>query len=460
MFPDSARLRSTPVRLALLFAALCMVAFAVSGAVAYRFIADALSGRLDAALHETWTVVAATYGDGDLEDITAAIRSYETVPGAGNQLFSLTDASGRRLAGNFTAPPLADGLGELVTGAVQASEPRRYRVYAGPVGTARLVVGRDLEEIDELTEVVMQSLGWAAGAVILVAAGGGVWLGLRARRRLDAIAGTFGEISRGRLEARIPLIGADDDIDALARQVNAALDRLAALVEGMRQVSADIAHDLKTPLNRLRMRLESAAGLAERGEDTSAALALAQEESQQINATFEALLRIAQLEAGARKARFAAVDLVPLLANLAEIYAEVAADAGQRLLWRCAMRAATVQGDAELLTQLLANLIENAIRHCPPGTTTELALSEERDGIVVRVADNGPGIPEDERDKVFRRLYRLDQSRSTPGSGLGLSLVRAIAELHEARVHLASNDPGLVIRIVMPRLRQAAGETA
>lgn len=450
MWRASWRLRSTPVRLALLFASLCIAASAASGIVAYRLIDNSLSQRLDASLRETWAVVAATYGDGDLEDIVTAIQSYEALPAADHQLFSLVDGYGRRLAGNFTAPPVQEGLGLLTATVEGLAEPRRYRIYAGSVGAARLLVGRDFEETEELTEVVLRGLGWAAGAVTLIAAGGGLWLGRRARTRLDAIAGTLAEISRGRLGARIPLIGAGDDIDLLSRQVNAALERLAALVEGMRQVSADIAHDLKTPLNRLRMRLERAADLVERGGDASAAVAQAEEECRQINETFEALLRIAQLEAGARKARFGPVDLVPLLADLAEVYA---ADAGDSLHWHSGVPAAPVHGDAELLTQLFVNLIENAIRHCPAGAAIKLQLTAEPGGVAVSVSDDGPGIPVEEHDKVFRRLYRLNKSRSTPGSGLGLSLVRAIADLHEATITLSSNNPGLTIQILLPRCK-------
>jgi len=233
--------------------------------------------------------------------------------------------------------------------------------------------------------------------------------------------------------------------------MNQALDRLSALVEGMRQVSADIAHDLKTPLNRLKMTVEQAIEQGGRGEDVRPLLIDAREESDRINATFEALLRISQIEAGARKARFRPVDISDIMASVAEIYCGVAEDNGQTLDF--AARPASpcmVNGDRELLTQLFVNLVENAINHCPPTTRITLALQAGDDGFAAGISDDGPGIPEAERELVFRRLYRLDKSRTTSGSGLGLSLVKAIADLHAARITLTDRHPGLGVTLVFP----------
>jgi len=214
----------------------------------------------------------------------------------------------------------------------------------------------------------------------------------------------------------------------------------------MRQVSADIAHELKTPLNRLKMTLDDAISGAVRGRDVGQLLVDAKAESDQINATFEALLRISQIEAGARRQRFQNVDLTEILTLVEEVYVSVAEDSGQVLELRPSP-AATVQGDKELLTQMVVNLVENAITHCPAGTRIEMSLASADGGIVLHVADSGPGVPAEERDKVFRRLYRLDKSRTTHGSGLGLSLVKAIADLHSADIHLADNAPGLAVSV-------------
>jgi signal transduction histidine kinase len=200
------------------------------------------------------------------------------------------------------------------------------------------------------------------------------------------------------------------------------------------------------------MTIQDAMGKNERKEPIEDLLAAALEESDQINATFEALLRISQIEAGSRKARFHPVDLLGLMTDIAEIYADVAEDNGQSLIFAAPLAGAwLVSGDRELLMQLFVNLVENAINHCLPGTRITLSLLMAADRLVATVSDTGPGIPETERERVFRRLYRLDKSRSTPGSGLGLSLVRAIADLHDAELALADNHPGLVVSLSMAR---------
>jgi signal transduction histidine kinase len=230
----------------------------------------------------------------------------------------------------------------------------------------------------------------------------------------------------------------------LSRDINDALERLSATVESMRQVSTDIAHDLKTPLNHLKITLEDARLKQERGLTVLQELELASAEADQINQTFEALLRIAQIESGARKSRFAKTNLNEIYESLAEVYGDVAEDAGQTIVRDFGPDGgSTTLGDRELLTQMYANLIENAIRHCPPGSTIRLKVRVEGGRICTSIEDDGPGIPENEHEKVFRRLYRVEKSRTSSGSGLGLSLVKAIADLHGAAIRLEDAGPGL-----------------
>jgi signal transduction histidine kinase len=320
------------------------------------------------------------------------------------------------------------------------------------VGADRLVVGQSFAETDRLETIAFMSFGWATALIVTLAIGGGVWLASRAQRRLDGIARTMVEVSLGDLTSRIPLQGNGDDIDVVSGQINRAIDRLSGLVEGMRQVSSDIAHDLKTPLNRLKMIIEDALSRDERGLPVANSLIEARLESDQINATFEALLRISQIEAGARKERFRPVDLVRIMSSVAEIYAGVAEDSHQSLEFVTQLsQSLGVVGDSELLTQLLVNLVENAINHCPAGTRIVMSLSDQEHSLCASVADDGPGIPETERTLVFRRLYRLDKSRTTPGNGLGLSLVKAIADLHSASISMTDNEPGLRVAIAFPK---------
>jgi signal transduction histidine kinase len=444
-------LRSTPFRLALTFAFLFMLAFVLSGAIVYQMMSADLAEQLDDSIKETYSVVAATYADNDLKELVETVQSHSTRSPRKEQLFSLTDAAGNRLAGNFTAAELPDGFSMFGAEMPGLPPDTEYRAYSGSVGGNNLTIAFSLSETEELETIMLMSFGWATLIITGLAIAGGALLASRVQRRLDGIAATMVDVSHGRLDTRIPLTGNGDDIDMVSGQVNAALDRLSGLVDGMKQVSTNIAHDLKTPLNRLQMILEGAADKAARDQDVSDDLADARAEGYQINETFDALLRIAQIEAGARRARFTDVDLDEILRTMAEIYADVAEDDGKVLSFSQLNGSGDrIHGDRELLTQMFANLVENALRHCPPGTTIRLSVARQGERVLASVADNGPGIPPDERERVFQRLYRLDHSRSTPGSGLGLSLVRAIADLHGASVALDDCRPGLAVVVGFP----------
>ena len=443
-------LRSTPFRLALTFGLLFIVAFLASGAATYVLFKRELARALDVSVHDTYTVVASTYSPNDLEDLTATVNTYSTLNNSDDRVFLLTDANGNRLAGNVKTRAFKDGFSTIDAARLGLEGDDRIRVFAGQVGGNRLLVGQNYAETDDLEHIALMSFGWASGIIVVLAFGGGAILAGRAQDRLDGIERTMMEVSNGNLASRIPLRGKSDDIDVLSAQINRALDRLSGLVEGMRQVSADIAHDLKTPLNRLRMTIENIQQNA-RDERLLPLLDDARRESDRLNATFEALLRISQIEAGARKARFRPVDLDEVMGSIFEIYGDVAEDNGQSLSFSSSLtKPAAINGDRELLTQLFVNLIENAITHCPASTTITMALDQIGHDFCAVIADDGPGIPAEERELVFRRLYRLDKSRTTPGSGLGLSLVRAIADLHAATISLEDQQPGLRVVLRFP----------
>jgi signal transduction histidine kinase len=267
-------------------------------------------------------------------------------------------------------------------------------------------------------------------------------------RRIEAVSQTSRDIVGGDLQRRIPGRGSGDEFDHLAASLNAMLDRIQTLMEGLRQVSNDIAHDLRTPLTRLRQRLE----LAQRrgGVATSSGTVLedALHDIDTILETFGALLRIAQIESGARVAGFTELDLGELLRTVTEIYQPSLEEKCQALVVQIddALR---VKGDRELLTQMFANLLENAVRHSPPHARVELSARRLGAMIEVSIADNGPGIAPEFRHKVLQRFFRLEASRSTPGNGLGLSLVEAIARLHESELALSDHEPGLRVNITL-----------
>jgi signal transduction histidine kinase len=443
--------RSTPFRLAITFSLVFVMAFVISGFVTYQLFKQKLEQSLDRSIGEMHVVLASTYAPDDIEDLVSAVNTFARLNKTDERIFSVTDATGRLIAGNFAARTPPDGLSDATAKELGLKGEARYRLLSGKIGDKHLVVGQSFNETNRLEDIAYISFAWSTVIVLVAAIVGGVALAARAQARLDGIAQAMAAVSHGNLEARVPLAGNGDDIDTVSRQINEALERLSVLMETMRQVSSDIAHELKTPLNRLKMQVESAVSGEERGEPVTPALLGAREEADRINATFEALLRISQIEAGARKSRFRQLDLSDLMLSIAEIYIDVAEDNGQVLTATIdPSRPCWVHGDRELLMQMFVNLIENSIRHCPTGTHIALALHQDATSATATVSDDGPGIPADERDKVFRRLYRLDKSRTTSGSGLGLSLVRAIADLHGGKVAMHDNAPGLRAEVVLP----------
>jgi signal transduction histidine kinase len=448
-------LRSTPFRLALAFAVFFICAFLLAGFVTIDLIKHELDTRYDNRTQELFHVISQAFSDSDIQDVIDSTRVHIAATSRQRDIFLLQAADGKVLVANIPAVPVPDGWSRRPGAAFGIPGQYTYRIFAGRVGSNRLVVGTNNEETDELREIVVISFGWASIVVIALAIGGGAFIASRAQRRLDAVRDTMGRVSHGELAARIPLLGRGDDIDLLSLDINIALERLSAAVESMRQVSSDIAHDLKTPLNHLKITLEEAKLKETSGGPVGSMLESALAEADQINQTFEALLRIAQIEAGARKSRFAQVNLAGICGSLAEVYRDVAEDAGRTLVYDFDSRGEyLISGDKELLTQMYANLIENAIRHCPKDAIIRLSIEAKDDVIVTSVEDNGPGIPEDEREKVFQRLYRLEKSRTSPGTGLGLSLVKAIADLHAAEIRLEDARPGL--RVVIKFARQVA----
>jgi signal transduction histidine kinase len=452
-------LRSTPFRLALAFAVFFICAFLLAGFVTIDLIKRELDTRYNNRTRELFHVISQAYADSDIQDVIDSTRVHIAATSHKRDIFLLQAADGKILAANIPAVSIPDGWSKRPGTEFGIPGGYTYRIFAGRVGPNRLVVGTDNEETDELREIVFISFGWASIVVIALAIGGGALIASRAQRRLDAVRDTMGRVSHGELAARIPLLGKGDDIDFLSRDINIALDRLSAAVESMRQVSSDIAHDLKTPLNHLKITLEEAKLKETAGGPVGDMLESALAEADQINQTFEALLRIAQIEAGTRKSRFAQVNLTEIYAALADVYRDVAEDVGRTLVCDFDPRIEhVIYGDRELLTQMYANLIENAIRYCQKSAVIRLSIEAKDGSIVTSVKDNGPGIPEDERKKVFQRLYRLEKSRTSPGTGLGLSLVKAIADLHAARIHLEDAHPGL--RVVIAFASQPIAETA
>lgn len=318
----------------------------------------------------------------------------------------------------------------------------------------RLVIADNLESVEDVEDVVMNGFLVALALALLLGLGAGALFTRSLLHRVDSVTRTAEAIIAGDLSQRIALTGSGDDFDRLSTTLNLMLDKIQDLLENLRQVTNDIAHDLRTPLARLRQRLEDARVRASAPADYELAIDRAIAEADTLLDTFSALLRIAQIEAGVRRSSFRSVDLSEVMRRVAEAYGPALEDTGRCLVTDIA-EMITIAGDRELLVQLFANLVENVLRHTPKGTTVTMRLSRADGRVCAEVSDNGPGIPEGERSRVFRRFYRLERSRTTPGSGLGLSLVAATVELHDAIVAMADNAPGMRVTIRFSEARQA-----
>jgi signal transduction histidine kinase len=357
--------------------------------------------------------------------------------------YLLQDANGIVRAGNLPALDPKEGIREwpLVTkGQGSAFSAVRGRGISLP--GAYLFVGWSTHQLLEMEEMVVRSFAWGLAASIALALAGGLVMSGRLMHRIETVSQTSRDIIGEDLQKRLPVTRAGDELDHLAGSINAMLDRIEGLMNDLRQVTTDIAHDLRTPLTRLRQRLE----LANRAEnDTELArttLAGAVAELDSILAIFSSLLRIAQMESGARRQGFKQVQLSELLGTIGELYRPMADENGQVLI-ESIEPSLWIMGERELLMQLFANLIENALRHSPRGATIEIRASRHERFTKVSVVDNGPGIPEALRDKVLQRFFRLESSRTTAGSGLGLSLASAIVKVHGAALELSDAHPGL-----------------
>lgn len=362
----------------------------------------------------------------------------------------LLQRNGKRLAGNIPAMPVRLGEFTLI---LPTRDPDGAHTILGRgemvVPGVYAFVGRDLEQVRAAEKGIRYAFGVVLLASLVLAGLSALALSRSFLSRVDAVTETCRSIMAGRLGERIPLSGPDGEFKRLGAAINATLDRIQMLMESLRQVSNDIAHDMRTPLTHLRQKLERARDESTTLAEYAGAVDGAIADCDKLLTVFTALLRIAQIEAGAKRSEFAVVDLQELAVKAGEIYAPVMEDMGHGFSTQLAAVPA-LKGDRQLLLQLIANLLDNAITHTPSGCTVVLSCVEVAGQAVLTVGDNGPGIPAGERDKVLRRFYRGEQSRTTPGSGLGLSLVVAVAELHGAELALADNAPGLRVSVRFP----------
>jgi signal transduction histidine kinase len=429
-----------------------VVSVAILLSVFYWITTAALNQQLtDSVARETTLLVEVNRLRG-IEGTMRGMRVRVSDLRSPRRYYLLQDATGERIGGNLPNMPRFEGWKSIPiaaedSGSASVGEQHSILALGTRVPSGHfLVVGENDFRTVKAKEAIFVAAGWTIAITALLAIGGGILLGRGFLRRIEDVNRTSRAIIEGNLSDRVPTHGSGDEMDQLAVNLNAMLDRIELLLDSLKSVSDDIAHDLRTPLSRLRRGLEAARESARAQKDCGPALEDAIDEVDDILETFAGLLRIAQIESGTRRAAFSEVNLQQVATDAVQTYIAVAEDRRQQV------KAdfdgpAVVQGDRELLTQMIVNLIENSIRHCPAGTRITVGLAAERDDVVLSVADSGPGIPPPERDKVLRRFYRLETSRTTPGSGLGLALVKAVADLHDAALELSSNDPGLRVTV-------------
>ena len=438
-------IRSDSVRLATLYTAVFGLAVIVLGAVALLAARSALKHQLDARIQAEALALAQEYQTEGMHGVLDAVEERDRTPGALD--YGLRGPDGRLLAGRLSGVTQPGWSTLRIPG-----RPEAFRALTMVMpGGRRLVVGETLQRVSVLDGVLLSTFGFAFLGVLVLGVASGFALSREVQRRFSEMSGAAQAIIDGDLGRRIPLRGAGDDLDALGATFNRMLDRISALMDSLRQVSNDIAHDLRTPLTRLRQRLEASLRVGG-AEAQTAAIEAALADLDATLDTFAALLRIAQIEAGTRRAGFRSVDLSALAGTVAEAFGP-SAEEGRRTLSAEAAGSVVVDGDAELLTQALVNMVENALRHTPPGAHVRIGAGRDEHGPFLAVRDDGPGAPAAELPRLFDRFYRLERSRSTPGSGLGLALVAAVARLHDARAELGDAAPGLEARIIFPRER-------
>ncbi|WP_346900504.1 HAMP domain-containing sensor histidine kinase [uncultured Roseibium sp.] len=442
--------RSSGFRIAILYTGLFLVGAVIAGATSYLIIRQELVLRHDRSVEQDYRFFEGIYQAGGRADLIETAKMQAIAARPDDKVILLLDEAGAKLSGNVNPVAGLPKSGEVSAARLGLNGDYDYLVIKRKLGDVTVIVGSSGEDVSEVEEVFFQGAFWAALLLVAISLSGGLALAVRMNGRIREIRHALKEVADGRFDIRMPKSNAGDDIDRLTALVDSTIARLGKAVDINRQITTDIAHDLKTPMNRLRIEIEDALARSEDGLPVTDQLSAMEKETSGILATFDALLRIAQIESGARKARFEPVNLTALLSDVVELYDAHAEETGARLSLEIPADLPTVPGDRELLAQLFANLIDNGLKH--GGKTPTIGIIAEADAqeVTVRVADNGPGIPLEDRETVFQRLYRLEKSRTTAGTGLGLSLVKAIADLHDAGITLENAEPGLAVIIRFP----------
>ncbi|MDD5580947.1 MAG: ATP-binding protein [Methylobacter sp.] len=437
-------------KLSALYLGLFLCSFLAIGTTVYWLTTHSLEQQLKNNLGSEIARLQSEYESGGLPELIAEIN--EVIDPKSHHLmeYGLLNQEGQLVAGNLSQFELAGGWQTLKLASPKSNPNENHgllltRVVALP-NHLWLGVGHESDIIEDVGEAIIQAFLWGVVLVIALGAAGGFYISHLFLKKIDRITQSAQAIIAGDLSHRLTVSENQDELDKLSILLNRMLDKIGALIQNVQQVSNDIAHDLRTPISRLKFRLEDALktnlSKAQYNEEIASAIV----EIDTILDTFSALLRISQIESQSRRSGFRVVDLGDIVASVADALYPVAEEQGKIIQTDIENHTGWV-GDKELLTQLVFNLLENAILHTAENAQILVSLKPHGNRVELIVADNGPGIADEYRQKVFQRFYRLDQSRTTPGNGLGLSIVAAIADLHDGTVLLSDNDPGLKVAV-------------
>lgn len=437
---------STGFRIALINTALLIVTMAAAATAAWIATRDLAAADVHDRIAIEVRAIRVEAAQEGLAAAAEAVTSRAERPGA--LKYRLVDASGRRVAGNLSVGELPPGWSRLTSPAGGTDGDRRGTMLVRTerlAGGGSLSIGDDLTRSEAMRDAIFRSIAIWGGAAVALGLALGLWLTGSALRRMDAVVETVAAVGRGDLAARTPVSGHRDDIDTLARGVNAMLDHIGLLVQALRRVSADVAHELRTPLTHVRQRLERAAAAPD-AETRAAELDAANLAMDQSLRLFDAMLRLAEIDGGHSRSRFASVDLAEVVDRVADAYRPEVEASGRRLEV-AAVPGAVVRGDVDLISQALANLVENSLKHGDSGSRVCITLARRAGKISLMVADDGPGVSELAIPLITEAFYRVDRARATPGAGIGLAIVAAIARLHEARLHIGNDAEGFGVRL-------------
>ena len=447
--------RSASLRLSVAYSACLAIGIIVLGAVTFWSMHIAFQRQIDEALADEAATLSGEYHGGGLKELRESIAARETIKLPQRPLYALYDARGMHIGGSLVAHEPVPGRADI-----RFVDPAEGPDWARAVTVEladgfRLVVAADREQIESIDRTLITAFSIALAGVVALGFGGALLFAKLLRDRLGRLAASAEAISAGIVSARMPVGPRGDEFDTLATSLNHMLIRIEALVENLRQVSGAIAHDLRTPLTRLRQRLELAVAAS---HDSSAqeltASALVQVD--EVLALFAAILHIGEVESGVALP-ITLIDLTLLATEIAESYEPAVGGGGRTLSWTIDP-GVTVPGTRGLLAQAISNLIENAIRHTPPGSHLNIDLRQKGPDVQFSVCDNGPGIPVGDRDRALRRFERLDPTRSTLGFGLGLTLVDAVARRHCGWLELRDAGPGLIATVHLPPVEDRSSQ--